>query len=167
MNRLILLRHGDAERESQTGDDFQRALSSRGVGEARRMGETLAELGMVPDIALVSAARRTRETWAALAPSFPGVEARFDDALYLAEASVIRRAAEAAAAKAGGASVLVVGHNPGLQELAIRLLVEGSAGGAMIGRAQAGFPTGAAAVFLIDAAGRPHYDGLFYPRDRG
>lgn len=164
MDRLILLRHGDAERDSESGDDFDRRLSSRGQAESTRMGETLAEMGLIPDLALVSAAARARETWAAVAPSFPKAQARFDDALYLAEAEVFRRAALAAGAGAG--CVLVVGHNPGLQELAIRLLMEASAGGALISRVQSGFPTAAAAVFLIDSAGRPHYDGLFFPRDR-
>ena len=164
MDRLILLRHGDAERDSESGDDFDRRLSARGQTESARMGETLAELGLIPDLALVSAAARARETWAALAPSFPKARTQFEDSLYLAEAEVFRRAALLAGAEAG--CVLVVGHNPGLQELAIRLLMEASAGGALISRVQSGFPTAAAAVFLIDSAGRPHYDGLFFPRDR-
>ena len=164
MDRLILVRHGDAERDSATGDDFDRCLSSRGREEAARMGETLAELGMAPDLALVSGAARTRESWAAMAAAFPDAQVRFEDPLYLAEAEVIRRLAEAAGKSAR--AVLVLGHNPGLQELAVRLMLEGGTSGGPVSRAQSGFPTGGAAAFLFDSAGRPHYDGLFYPRDR-
>lgn len=164
MDRLILVRHGDAERDSATGDDFDRRLTERGREESARMGETLAELGFAPDLALVSGAVRTRESWAAMSPVFAQAQARFEDPLYLAEADLIRRLAEAAGRHAR--TVLVLGHNPGLQELAVRLMLEGGTSGGPVSRAQSGFPTGAAAVFLIDSAGRPHYDGLFYPRDR-
>jgi phosphohistidine phosphatase len=59
--------------------------------------------------------------------------------------------------------VMMVGHNPGLQELTVRLLSEGSAPSSLIGRATRQFPTAAAAVFLFDANGRPAFDGLFFP----
>jgi phosphohistidine phosphatase len=58
---------------------------------------------------------------------------------------------------------MVVGHNPGLQELTIQLLIEGAAPSSLIARAQRNFPTAGAAVFLFDANGRPHFDGLFFP----
>lgn len=164
MDRLILLRHGEAERDAPSGDDFDRRLASRGAAESAAMGETLAELGLSPDLALVSAAARTRGAWAAVAPAFPKAVARFEDSLYLAEAETIRVLAEAAGATAG--TVMVVGHNPGLQELAVQMLIQGGAPAALIARAQNGFPTAAAAVFLFDHAGRPAYDGLFFPRDR-
>ena len=50
-----------------------------------------------------------------------------------------------------------------MQELTIRLLQEGAAPSGLIGKAQRNFPTAAAAVFLIDDNGRPHFDGLFFP----
>jgi phosphohistidine phosphatase len=77
---------------------------------------------------------------------------------------VIRDAADRAGQAAR--TVMVVGHNPGLQELIVTLLVEGSAAPQLIARARAGFPTGAAAVFLIDANGRPAFDGLLMPSGR-
>ncbi|HEY8618111.1 SixA phosphatase family protein [Phenylobacterium sp.] len=164
MDRLILLRHGKAEPDSASGDDFDRRLAARGVRESAAMGENLADLGMKPDLALVSPAARTRETWAAAQPVFAGAEVRFEKELYLADAGSIRQAAE----KAGKAcrTVMVVGHNPGLQELAVDLLTEGQAPAALIARAARHFPPAAAAVFLIDANGRPAFDGLFYP-ERG
>jgi len=164
MDRLILFRHGKAEPDSASGDDFDRRLEPRGVRESAAMGESLADLGMRPDLALVSAATRTRETWAAAETVFPGAEVRFEKDLYLADAGSIRQAAERAGR--GRGTVMVVGHNPGLQELAVDLLTEGQAPPALIARAARNFPPGAAAVFLIDGKGRPAFDGLFYP-ERG
>jgi len=164
MDRLILLRHGEAERDSATGEDFDRPLAPRGQKESAATGEALAELGLVPDLALASGALRTRETWMAVAPAFPKARVKFDDKLYLAEAVAIRRAAEAAGQGCG--ALMVIGHNPGLQELALGLLIEGGGPQSAVARVRTGLPTGAAAVFLIDAKGRPSYDGLFYPRDR-
>ena len=161
MERLILLRHGKAEPDSASGDDFDRRLSPRGARESAEMGVSLADMGFKPDVALVSPAARTRETWDAAQPAFPGAEVRVCDELYLAEADLIRRTAEAA--DGSPKTVMVVGHNPGLQDLAVALLREGSAPAGLIQRAMRGFPPAAAAVFLIDGNGRPHYDGLFFP----
>lgn len=164
MDRLILLRHGKAERDSASGDDFERRLTERGVRESRAMGETLAEMGFVPDVALVSTAARARGTWEAAAPAFPATTLILDETLYHAESGLVRVLAEKAGRTAR--TVMVVGHNPGLQELTLRLLIEGSAHSALINRARTHFPPAAAAVFLFDAAGRPASDGLFFP-ERG
>jgi phosphohistidine phosphatase len=162
MDRLILFRHGKAEPESASGEDFDRRLASRGVAESAETGEALARLGLVPDVALVSPAARTLETWIAAAEAaFPKTELRLDPDLYHADSGAIRRAAEAAGQDCG--TLMVVAHNPGLQELTVRLLKEGSSDPGVIARAQRHFPTGAAAVFLIDANGRPAFDGLFFP----
>ena len=164
MDRLILLRHGTAEAESASGEDFDRRLAPRGVREAARMGATLAELGLTPDVVLVSPAARARETWAAAAPSFPNARVQFDADLYHADSGSIRHAAARAGKSVG--TVMIVGHNPGLQELTVQLLTEGSSPASLIARAQRQFPTAASAVFLFDHAERPAYDGLFYP-ERG
>ena len=164
MDRLILLRHGKAEPESASGEDFDRRLAPRGHRESAETAHRLADIGFLPDVALVSAAARTRETWAAAEPYFPKATARFEDELYHADSGAVRHAAGRVGAMAG--TVMVVGHNPGLQELAVRLLTEGSAPASLISRVARQFPTAAAAVFLFDDAGRPHYDGLFFP-DRG
>lgn len=164
MDRLILLRHGKAEPESASGEDFDRRLAPRGVQESARMAQSLADLGFRPDVALVSPAARTRDTWAAAEPAFPGARVSFGDDLYHAASQDVRRCAAAAGATA--ATVMVVGHNPGLQELTVRLLMEGHAPPSLIARAKSRFPTAAAAVFLFDDNGRPTYDGLFFP-ERG
>jgi phosphohistidine phosphatase len=164
MHRLILFRHGKAEPESLSGDDFDRRLAPRGERDSAAMGRSLAELGLTPDLALVSPAARTRETWAAAEPAFPAAEVQFDEDLYHADSGAVRAAAERAGRTRD--TVMVIGHNPGLQELAVRLLLEGAAPSSLVARAQRNFPTAAAAVFLIDANGRPSFDGLFFP-ERG
>lgn len=165
MDRLILLRHGKAESESASGDDFDRRLAPRGIRESAAMAHTLADLGFNPDVALVSPAARTRETWMAAEAAFPTARVTFDGDLYHADSGGVRQAAEAVGRTAG--TVLVVGHNPGLQELAVRLLKEGHAPASLVSKAQHRFPTAAAAVFLFDAEGRPSYDGLFFPERGG
>jgi phosphohistidine phosphatase len=162
MHRLILFRHGKAQAESASGEDFDRRLAPRGQRESAEMGAKLADLGFLPDLVLVSPAMRTRETWAAAEPHFPKAKARFDDELYHADSGSVRHAAARDGATAG--TVMVVGHNPGLQELAVRLLTEGSAPSTLISQAARRFPTAAAAVFLFDDNGRPAFDGLFFPQ---
>ena len=164
MDRLILLRHGKAEAESASGDDFDRKLAPRGVIETAQMAAHLADMGFLPDVVLVSAAARTRETWAACEPSFPKARPRFEPDLYHADSTGVRREAERAGAGVG--TVMVVGHNPGLQELTVQLLMEGSSPTSLIAKATRQFPTAAAAVFLFDDNGRPAFDGLFFP-ERG
>ncbi len=161
MDRLILLRHGKAEPESASGEDFDRRLAPRGLRESAAMARHLADLGLKPDLALVSAAKRTQETWAAAEPAFPGAQARIENDLYNADSGGIRHAAQRAGKTAR--TVMVVGHNPGLQELTVRLLTEGHAPASLIAKAQRQFPPASAAVFLFDDEGRPAYDGLFFP----
>jgi|SRR4051794_20434537 phosphohistidine phosphatase len=161
MERLILLRHGRAEPESDTGEDQDRRLEPRGVEDSVLMGHRLADMGFHPAKALVSTSLRTRETWEAAAPAFPFIPADFQPGLYNATAGELRQAAEKAGL--GRETILIVGHNPGLQELVMQLLVEGDAPPSLISRAARGFPPAAAAVFLIDANGKPAFDGLFYP----
>ena len=164
MNRLILFRHGKAEPDSYSGDDFDRRLTPDGALESAATGAALAEMGFAPDVVLVSPAARTRETWVALAPYFPQAKADFENDLYNADSRDIRLAAEDAGETAG--TVMVVGHNPGMHELTLRLAIEGSASSSLAAKAQRNFPTGGAAVFVIGTNGKPVLDGLFFP-ERG
>lgn len=164
MQRLILLRHGKAEAESESGADIDRRLAPQGEAEVAAMAARLAARGAVPDLALVSSAARTRDTWVAAEPAFPGTQVVFDADLYNAESKFIRRLADLAGVTAN--TVMVVGHNPGIHELAVRLMQEGSAAAGDIDKARRQFPPGAAAVFLIDANDRPVFDGLYLP-ERG
>ena len=162
MDRLILLRHGQAERFAASGRDFDRALEPRGAREAAAVAQRLADAGFAPDLVLLSPSTRTRETWAAAKALFPNALMDVCDELYSADAEGVLRLAEAAGDRAK--TILVVGHNPGLQDLAAQLLRDGSAPASLIARAESQFPPAAAAAFLIDAHGRPSYDGLFLPQ---
>lgn len=165
MDRLILFRHGKAERDSASGRDFDRALAPRGVADVAAMARNLADLGLSPGLVLVSPAARTKQTWEAAEPAFAEAEIRFERDLYNAEAGGVRRVVERAAEASG--IVMVVGHNPGLQDLAVSLLKEGSAPRELVAQVERRFPTSAAAVFLIDSHGRPSFDGLLLPERGG
>jgi phosphohistidine phosphatase len=165
MQRLILMRHGKAERASMAIDDSERRLTERGAEDARIIGQVLKEQGLVPDLALVSSATRTQETWAAVSEHFPVVRVQVRQGLYLASSSHIREAIERMAAP--DETLMVVGHNPGLHDLAMRLLVESSAPASVMSKLANGFPTSTAAAFIVDEAGRHQYDGVFYVRDYG
>lgn len=153
MQRLVILRHGDAETAAPGMADFDRGLTDDGRAEAQGVGRLLAEAGIEPDLALVSDARRARETWEAAAAAFGDTELRLEHQLYNATVPILAQAADEALAEA--ATVILVGHNPGLHGLALELARGDGASQAL---AQ-GFPTGAAAIFAIED-GRPRFERL-------
>jgi phosphohistidine phosphatase len=163
MRRLILFRHAKTEARSDDGDDFSRRLIERGRKEAAVMAQVLAEAGFLPDLALVSPATRARETWDQMAVVFPRARLELRKDLY--DATPEELAAEAETDVEGADTVIIVGHNPGLQELAVNLLIDNGGSHHDIERLSAGFPTCAAAVFTLDAAGRAHLEALFHARD--
>lgn len=124
MRRLLLLRHAKSSWSEPGASDHERPLNRRGQEAAPRIGAYLARHKLVPDCALVSTARRTRETWdlvAAEAPAAPS--ATFTERLYDASARTLIEVFRQAAPEAK--SLLVVGHNPGLQEAAQALIASG------------------------------------------
>lgn len=162
MHRLILMRHAEAEsRAPQGGGDIDRPLSPRGRDDAARMGQALAERGFRPDLALVSSATRTRETWSQVQDAIGDVEVQVLEHLYEADARTLRSEVEVHEEDAG--CVLVLAHNPGIHQLAVDYLVESAASPAILDRFAGGFPTGGCAVFTVDAAGRPSYEGWLTP----
>jgi len=165
MDRLILMRHGKAEQHAASGGDFERALAPRGQNDAALMGKVLARADLSPDLALVSSARRTRETWEAVAPAFAGARSETRRDLYHAEAQDVLAAIREEAPDGG--TVMVVGHNPGLHELALRLAMGGPADPAMMAKLRSKFPTSTVAVFAIDPDGAPTLSQLFYASENG
>jgi len=161
MRRLILFRHAKTEARPPGGEDFGRRLVERGRSDAVLMGRVLAEAGYAPDVVLVSPAIRARETWDLAKAAFPAAEARLRPDLY--DASPEEVAAEIEVAS--GDTVMVVGHNPSLQELAVNLVAEHGGSYADVDRLSAAFPTAAAAVFAMDESGRFHLEGLFRASD--
>lgn len=165
MRRLILMRHAKAEAKAPSGEDFDRSLTERGSRDAVIMGRVLAEAGMTPDVALVSAAERTRQTWAGLAESFPNAQARFDRKLYNAASPAIHAAIEDAADEAD--TVLVVGHNPGIPMAMLELIIEAAEPASVLDKARGSFPTASAVAFEFDAAVRPRFWNIWYAKDHG
>ena len=87
MKTLLLLRHAKSDRSPSLGD-AERPLNERGRNAVPRIGAAMAERGFLPDLALVSPAKRTRETWALIAPEIKAkTPAEFLPQLYLAAAS--------------------------------------------------------------------------------
>jgi phosphohistidine phosphatase len=143
MKLLTLLRHAKAVTAGPDIDDHARALNGRGRAASAEIGDQLA--ADRPDLILCSTAARTRETLALTARNWdPLPPVQFEERLYLAAASMLL--ARLRTVPAGTRHVLLVGHNPGIHDLA-RLL----AGEAGISTALAiKFPTGARARFKFD-----------------
>ncbi|HEY2178882.1 MAG TPA: histidine phosphatase family protein [Caulobacteraceae bacterium] len=162
MRRLILFRHAKTEARPAGVEDFDRVLVERGRADSVLMGGVIAAAGFAPDLALVSPAARARQTWELAAPAFPPARIDFRPGLYDATADEV--AGELEADTDDAETVIVVGHNPSLQELAVNLLIESSGSARDIEALSAGFPTAAAAVFVSDAAGRWGLEALFHAR---
>jgi phosphohistidine phosphatase len=122
--RLLLLRHAKAVPADGTAADFTRPLADRGERDSRRMGERLRlrQRHAHPDLILASPAVRTRQTAAIVATTlaYPHENIALDESLYLADPDEIMAVIALQAPTI--ACLLVVGHNPGITELAHRLL---------------------------------------------
>jgi phosphohistidine phosphatase len=165
MQRLILLRHGKAESVAATGGDFERGLTERGRRDAALIGGVLADMGMVPDLALVSTARRARETWEEAAPFFPHARAAATRLLYLATSEQLAQSVADAAETVG--CLIIVGHNPGLHDFAVALASRRPSPAPAGHPLFSAFPTAAAAAFRIEPDGHAVFEHLLLPRDHG
>jgi phosphohistidine phosphatase len=139
---LLLLRHAKSSWDKPAADDLDRPLAPRGRRTAPLIAAEMARRGWVPELVLCSPARRTRETWDLVAPALGPVPVTYDPGLYLAAPAALLRLVRATAPEV--ACLLVIGHNPGLQELA--LLLADPASGDSLGRLRAKLPTAALAV---------------------
>ena len=147
MHSLYLLRHAKSSWSDPTLPDRERPLAPRGRRDAKRIAEHLLRLGIAPELVLCSTSRRTRETLELIRPA-------------LADSATVRLEAELYAASAGTllerlhgvpedvASAMLIGHNPGLQDLALLLASAGSG----LERLEAKFPTAALATLALPAA---------------
>lgn len=125
MEKLIyLLRHAKAEIAESGLPDHDRALAQRGILEARRIGRYFAEHDIDPGVILCSTARRTRQTEIELRREIElSVDTLFLPELYLAPWEEILKAIRAYT-ETHTPSILLIGHNPGLEECAARLTGE-------------------------------------------
>jgi phosphohistidine phosphatase len=147
MKVLTLLRHAKAVEATISQSDHERPLRERGIRSAIWVGRDTA--AQIPDLVLCSTSARTRESFTALAQGWgKSPPVRYERELYLADADRLRRRIEQLDAAIG--SVWLIGHNPGLHDLA-RHLAEGAQGRQGFPGLAAHFPTAARAAFAIDS----------------
>jgi len=154
MRRLLLLRHAKAERLQSGGRDHDRILAKRGREDALAVGTYLVRHKLAPDLALVSTAARTRETWALVAGALAKPPpAEFEASIYEASPEAILKAIKAT--EPAAKMLIVVGHNPGMQQLAGTLIASGDIEARQ--RLLEEFPTAAFAMISFAAES---WDGL-------
>ena len=169
MKTLYLLRHAKSNWGSPELDDHDRPLAARGERAAAVMGVHFAQQQYQPSLVLCSSALRTRQTLEALLPHLPGhPELVVEEGIYLASCGqLLTRVQELDDGQSG---VLLIGHNPGIAELAQTLA--GSGERASLRRLAARFPTAASAVCEFDlqrwrdlAPGSGHLLSYATPKD--
>lgn len=157
--RLLLMRHAKAVSKDDAAPDIERPLSERGRAGAHRAGRWLAESGFTPGLVLCSPAHRTRQTWQMLAPALAEPpSAVYDERLYGAAPNVLVTVLAERAAGLG--CVALIGHNPGVHDLASSLC--GSGPPELLEELRAGLRTSGIAVVdvpggwddLVPGAGR-------------
>jgi phosphohistidine phosphatase len=153
MRQLLLLRHAKSSWDDPGLPDHARPLNARGKRAAAVMAAVMQDLGLAPDIVLVSSARRTLQTLEAISPLADSPIIELMDDLYLATwqrmMDVLRSLPETAR------SVLLIGHNPGMHDLALELagaaaMERGTAPGTQ--RLAGGYPTAALAEFSVTSS---------------
>ncbi len=147
MLTLILLRHAKSSWDTPGEDDFARGLAPRGRAAAPRMGEEMRRLSLKPHTVLCSPAVRTRDTLALVLPYLDPAPANvhFEDDLYLASGQRIHDRLRRLANDCPAA--LVIGHNPGLHNLALTLAEPSD--DPRLSAMRDKFPTAALAVFTF------------------
>ncbi len=154
MRQLLLLRHAKSSWDDKTLPDRDRPLNPRGRRAAAAMRQAMRDLGLVPDMVMLSPSRRTSETLEALEPwdEAPLIEPM--DGLYLATAAQLLELLHGVPETVR--SLMLIGHNPGLHDLAAGLVGpraaaarQGEGAGRAIDHLAAGYPTGALAEFGI------------------
>jgi len=124
MRRLLLLRHAKAERSEPGTKDIARVLIDRGRKDAAKIGAYMAAHALVPDRVVLSPAARTQETWKYAAAAFqPSPAATSAERIYDATPHAILAVIKDTPASVH--TLMVIGHNPGLHELALMLIAAG------------------------------------------
>ncbi|MFD6289241.1 SixA phosphatase family protein [Streptomyces sp. NPDC060205] len=142
LRRLVVLRHAKSAWPDGV-PDHERPLAARGRRDAPAAGRILADADCLPDLALCSTAVRARETWGLAASQWgtpPPV--RLDARLYGASVAALLDAVREAPAEAE--TLLLIGHNPGLEELVLTLAGDGV--GSALDDVRVKFPTSAIAI---------------------
>jgi phosphohistidine phosphatase len=144
---LYLFRHAKASQPAGGANDHARPLTDEGAAAASRMGAHLKGLGVDLGQVLCSTSRRTVETYENAARSYPGLEASLDERVYDANAKQLLGLVRAL--DDGASNATVVGHNPGMAELAMALAGAGDL--KQLAAMAAGFSPGSVARIDFDA----------------
>jgi phosphohistidine phosphatase len=148
MRRLMLLRHAKTENEAPSGRDQDRRLDNRGRHDATEIGGWIGRHSPFPDLVLVSHAVRAHQTWEiaweAMKELVPEPQVELMPELYGADLSQLLETIREAAST-NSLRLMIVGHNPGMHELALALAGSGD-GGARKALAD-NLPTSGLAVF--------------------
>ncbi|MGQ0467313.1 MAG: SixA phosphatase family protein [Sporichthyaceae bacterium] len=144
---LVVLRHAKAERGNTT--DHDRPLTARGRRDALAAGRWLAEAGVNPDLTVCSTATRAKETWALAAMELgDGISTAMERAVYGADLDELLQVVRDTPSEVH--TLMLVGHNPGLQDLVLALSGEGADDDLYIARTD----FGTAAVALVEIHGK-------------
>jgi phosphohistidine phosphatase len=143
MKTLTLLRHAKSGWDDPSLTDFQRPLSPRGRAAARAMGRELRALGLGFDCVVASPAARVTETIDGLGESYGPLDSVHDERVYLASVETLLGLVRASADACD--RLLIVGHNPGLERLALLLSRAGPLRDEIAGK----YPTGALAEIAL------------------
>jgi phosphohistidine phosphatase len=140
LNRLFLLRHAKSSWEDEDLPDHDRPLAPRGRKAAKRMAKHIRAEGISPSLVLCSSARRTQETLERLGPDG---EVEIERGLYGASESELRERLRSVPDTTD--SVMLIGHNPAIQELTLSLTGRGE----RVADVERKFPTGALATLTL------------------
>ncbi|THD51902.1 MAG: histidine phosphatase family protein [Bradyrhizobium sp.] len=151
MRRLMLLRHAKTENEAPSGRDQDRRLDNRGRRDAAEIGGWIARHSTFPDLVLVSHAVRAHQTWEiaweAMKERVPEPQVELLPELYGADVSQLLETIREASST-DPRRLMIVGHNPGMHELALALA--GSGDGAARKALADNLPTSGLAVFEFE-----------------
>lgn len=148
MGCLYLLRHAKSSWADPDQADLHRPLAARGRKAVKALERHMRGMDVRPDLVLCSPAVRAVQTWEGVAPGLPpGTRLELDEAVYHAGAGDLLRRLRRLPPEID--SVLVLGHNPALVDLALGLVADGDP--RLRTRLETRFPTGALASLEVAA----------------
>jgi phosphohistidine phosphatase len=166
MKQLYLLRHAKSSWKDTSLPDHDRPLTGRGRRASKAIARHLREQGIEPELVLCSAARRARETLDRIEPALATSTVRVEDDLYAATARALLERLRTV--RDTVESVMLIGHNPGLQDLALDLAHPSPTARELATK----YPTGALATLAFQASSWQELDrdtaelvALVRPRD--
>ncbi len=168
MKSLTLLRHAKSGWDDPVSRDFDRPLNPRGRRAARTVAREMKAQGLAFDRVLASPARRVMETLEEVAAGYGAIQPDYDQRLYLASTATLLEIVQAIPDEIE--RLLLVGHNPGLEELALCLSRRDEAG--LRGEVEVKYPTGTVAEIALPverwaevSEGKGRIERFIRPRD--